>query len=119
MAVDFADEHSAVLVANPGRNGHEIDSRHDALGNEVVARIVETNSSNTSVVASEPEAFPEGFGWYVLLASLGRGKQPLRVWVATVGQFPKQILQGRVEVDDPVFMVFSQAIRSDCHLAAR
>ena len=89
VAVDLADQHSTVFMADPGGDGHEIDSRHDALGNEVVARIVETNPGNTSVVTGESEAFPEGFGRDVLLTSLGRWKQPLRIRVTTVGQFPK------------------------------
>ena len=42
VAVDLADQHSAVLVSHSSCNRHEVDAGHDGPADKVVARVMES-----------------------------------------------------------------------------
>jgi hypothetical protein len=76
VPVDFPDQDSSVLVAQPGRDRHEVDAGHHAKRAEQVPQIVKSNSRELGMSADKPQGFPQATRGHVFFTALGTGEEP-------------------------------------------
>src|SRR4051812_45251097 len=70
VPVNFADQDSSVLVADPCCDRHEVQARHNAHTYEVMTTVVEVEAGYLGRLPDHGQGLPERLGRNVLLPSL-------------------------------------------------
>ena len=96
VAVDLADEDTAVLVTHPSGDGEEIDAAHDAVADEVVATVVEPELRHPSSLSGGEQRFAEGA--VVVSLTPGWAEQELGPTRSPLSHIQKHLLQPLIEV---------------------
>jgi hypothetical protein len=71
VAVNLADQNSAVRMPQPVRNSHEVQATHYALAGKEMPQVMESDPRQSSRAARQSEGFPQTSGVNVLGAALG------------------------------------------------
>ena len=113
MSINLADQDAAIFVADPAGDGHVVDSRHDAVRNEVMPAIVKAEALHPRGRAGQLEGFREGLGRCVFVAPLWAWEEPLRVGGAARVHVAQVGFQSGVEIHMARLAVFGAAFRAD------
>src|SRR3990167_4346759 len=76
VPVNLADEHAAILVADPFRNRHVIDAGHHAAADEVMPQIVELKVRQLGPLSGFLQRGLKILQGYIALAADGAGEKP-------------------------------------------
>src|SRR6476646_2051983 len=99
VAIHLADEHAAIAMPNPLREGHEIDTAHHRVADEIDAQMVETKLRQADAHAHSLQRLAQALGGNVLLAPLRTREKKRRVRRAPRVQLAQQRAELRVEID--------------------
>lgn len=113
MAIDLADQDTAILVTDPLGNGHVIDPRHDTMAGEKVPAVVEADLRHLLHGVDGIEGLVEVDNGDVLLTAARGREQAIRIRCPAGGHVLEVPFQLGVEIHDPRFAVLGQAVGAD------
>ena len=116
VSVGFADKDSAILVANPAGDGHEIDPAHDGIADEMMPEIMEPEIRHPGGLPDQAQGLSKGPGGLIGFATLWRGEQSLRIRGSPVPHLPEMLLRIPVQIDDPDLTILGSAHGANGHL---
>src|SRR4029453_16796982 len=118
MSIHLANEYPTVLVAEPRRNCHKINSGHNAKGTKKMAQIMKSDPFNSRRFPRDFQTLAKTSRVFVSGPTPWRRKKPRAIGCTSRMHFTQKRSQLRIKFHSAALPIFRQTIGTDCDALA-